>query len=87
LNPAFASFGFRGTFGRPVSQVHFSAAARNPRLQLRWNFGDPASGAANTATGPDVDHAFPSPATYTTTLTVLDGGTVIAESRREIALP
>ncbi|GAB2952570.1 hypothetical protein GCM10027048_17160 [Hymenobacter coalescens] len=33
-----------------------------------WNFGDPASGAANTAAGLSATHAFSAPGTYTVTL-------------------
>lgn len=35
-----------------------------------WNFGDPASGPANTATGNSVAHGFSAPGTFTVTLTV-----------------
>ena len=35
-----------------------------------WDFGDPASGAANTATGPAATHRYQSGGTYTITLTL-----------------
>lgn len=35
-----------------------------------WNFGDPASGAANTANQPFATHTFSGPGTYTVSLTV-----------------
>ena len=66
--------------------VGFSAAVRNEALGYRWDFGDPGSGTANTATGLDPTHAFASPGTYTVTLQVLDGGTVIATSRQRLEL-
>ena len=37
-----------------------------------WNFGDPTSGAANTATTLAADHTFSAAGTYTVTLTVTD---------------
>lgn len=36
----------------------------------RWDFGDPAAGAANQATGTPVQHTYPRPGTYLVTLTV-----------------
>ena len=54
-------------------------------LEYRWNFGDPAGGAAwaygaqpgvsskNLATGPVAAHVFEAPGTYTVTLTGFDG--------------
>jgi gliding motility-associated-like protein len=35
-----------------------------------WDFGDPASGAANLGSGPSAQHTFSAPGTYTVTLTV-----------------
>jgi len=35
-----------------------------------WNFGDPASGANNTANTTDASHTFPGPGTYTVSLTM-----------------
>jgi hypothetical protein len=37
-----------------------------------WDFGDPASGAANTASGPYPSHSFAAAGTYRVTLTVTD---------------
>ncbi|MET4076464.1 gliding motility-associated C-terminal domain-containing protein [Hymenobacter sp. UYCo722] len=37
---------------------------------FNWNFGDPASGAANTATGPTASHRYVSSGTYKITLTL-----------------
>lgn len=39
-----------------------------PLSNIRWNFGDPASGAANTATGLTPTHVFSAPGSYTVTL-------------------
>ena len=37
-----------------------------------WDFGDPASGAANIASGPRVTHRYSTPGTFTVRLTVTD---------------
>ncbi len=41
-------------------------------LTYSWNFGDPASGAANTGTGRTPTHTYTANGTYTVTLTVTD---------------
>jgi PKD domain len=66
--------------------VRFGAAVRNTALGYRWDFGDPASGAANSATGLDATHAYAAPGAYTIRLEVLDGGTVIATGRQRLEL-
>lgn len=38
--------------------------------QGTWSFGDPASGAANTATGATAAHTYPGPGTYTVSFTM-----------------
>ena len=37
-----------------------------------WNFGDPASGSSNTATGPRPSHTFTTPGAYIVKLTITD---------------
>ena len=69
-----------------AAPIAFSAAFRNPSLGYRWNFGDPVSGAANRASGSSAAHAFTAPGTYTVTLELRDGGTLIATRRGTIAL-
>jgi hypothetical protein len=66
--------------------VQFGAAVRNRALGYRWDFGDPGSGGANSATGLDATHAYAAPGAYTITLEVLDGGTVIATGRQRLEL-
>ena len=58
--------------------IRFRAAFRNPALGYRWDFGDPPSGAANSANGLEADHAYAAPGTYTVTLRVFDGGALVA---------
>ena len=64
----------------------FSASFASNALEYRWDFGDPASGAANTASGPAAAHAFSAPGLYTVTLELLDGGAVIATQRGTLEL-
>jgi len=66
--------------------LRLSAAARNPALEYRWDFGDPASGADNRATGLDAIHTYALPGVYTITLTVYDGGALIATTRNRVEL-
>ena len=47
-----------------------SAAGTSPIKTWLWNFGDPASGAANTAYTPNPSHVFSGPGTYTVSLAV-----------------
>jgi hypothetical protein len=69
-----------------AAPVEFRAAFRNPALSYRWDFGDPASGAANAATGLDVEHAYASPGSYTVTLRVHDGGALVAAKAQTLTL-
>jgi len=48
------------------------AAPGHTIVQYSWNFGDPASGASNSASGSVVTHAFSAAATYNVVLTVRD---------------
>jgi hypothetical protein len=43
-----------------------------PITAWTWNFGDPASGAANTSSAQNPSHRYTTPGTYTVTLTVTD---------------
>ena len=70
----------------PPGPLHFSAAARNPGLDYRWQFGDRRSGAANRARGLDVQHTYTDAGVYTITLRVFDGGTQIAMRKGDIEL-
>lgn len=64
--------------GSPVTFADRSADAAAPIVHWRWDFGDPASGAADVvdttdpALGGGPAHTFAQPGTYTVTLTVTD---------------
>ena len=53
-------------FGQP-SHFAFDAPASEQPTFMEWNFGDPASGAANTASTLNASHSFSAPGTYTVT--------------------
>lgn len=62
-----------GTIGHVCqgSAVQFSATlAQLCATSYAWNFGDPASGAQNTATGPTASHTFSGPGSYTVQVTL-----------------
>jgi PKD repeat protein len=60
----------------PALACSFSGAASTDGdgtiSSYSWNFGDPTSGAANTATTQDANHTFSAAGTYTVALTVTD---------------
>lgn len=63
-NEASFNFACNGT------TVEFQDASALCPSSWTWDFGDPASGAANTATGAAVSHTFSSGGSYTVTLSV-----------------
>ena len=46
----------------------------NPNANWTWDFGDPASGAANTSTAESPSHQYSDPGTYTVTLQATNSG-------------
>lgn len=50
----------------------------------QWNFDDPSSGTANTATTPNATHIFSGPGTYSVSLTVYSPGTEPSTFTKEI---
>ncbi len=62
-------------------------ALSGPPLTSTWSFGDAAAGAANTATGLQAVHTYPTPGTYTATFAVTIAGYVGAiVSSREVVV-
>lgn len=53
----------------------------------QWDFGDPASGAANTSALPEPSHLFSSPGDYTVQLTVTDGSGCLSQYTQIIQVP
>jgi gliding motility-associated-like protein len=64
--PNVASF----TYTCNGTTVGFTQTAALCPTSFAWNFGDPASGAANTSAAPNPAHAFSAPGTYNVTLSV-----------------
>ncbi len=88
VDRAFATFnpGDRTSLRWRTGAIPFTAAFRNRKLGYRWRFGDPESGARDTATGLDAAHRFTGRGTYTVTLHVSDGGRVIARMSQRLTL-
>jgi hypothetical protein len=65
-----------------------TAGAGGARIVARlWQFGDPASGAANTATGSPAAHTFSAPGAYHVSLTVTDANGLTATSSQTVIAP
>jgi PKD repeat protein len=58
----------------PATAVQFTDASTGSPLSWAWNFGDPASGSANSSSLRNPTHYFLSAGTYTVSLTVSNGG-------------
>jgi hypothetical protein len=93
--PAAPRAGFRLTpsgssIGAGTNIVRFTDNSR-PAEDIRtwsWSFGDPASGSANQATGPSVEHTFATAGSYRVTLTISDGfGQVASASKTVVVHP
>ncbi len=83
-SPGVAGFNPAGRTQLDAGPVTFSAILRNSRLLYAWDFDDPVSGHANTAVGMNASHSFSGPGHYQVTLTVIDGGAVIARRSRTV---
>jgi hypothetical protein len=59
----------------------------SPLVRWRWDFGDPASGGANTSTAPDTFHHFSAPGFYEVTLTTTDREGLSATTARLVTVP
>ncbi len=56
-------------------------------LAWTWQFGDPASGAANTAATPQATHTFSGPGAYQVSLTVTDANGLSATTTQTVTAP
>ena len=56
-------------------------------VSVAWQFGDPASGAADTATTPQASHAFSAPGTYSVSLTVTDTAGLRTTTTQQVTVP
>ncbi|MCX6317309.1 MAG: PKD domain-containing protein [Bacteroidetes bacterium] len=87
-DPPLADFLF--TVGGCVAEpVQFTDHTETPRPNYRWNwdFGDPASGAANTSNVQNPTHTFSAPGTYTVTFwSITTPGCVSATITKQVTI-
>jgi len=60
---------------------------QSPITGFAWNFGDPTSGPADAATGPQAAHIFTAPGTYTVSLTVTDANGLTTTQSQQVVVP
>jgi PKD repeat protein len=62
-------------------------AGAAPIVSRLWQFGDPASGSANTAQTPTASHTFSAPGTYSVSLTVTDANGLTSSQTQSVVAP
>lgn len=72
-NMLFAPAALNHAAGCPEDSVQFWASSAGDPAGLRWDFGEPAAGAANAARGPQAAHRYAQGGTYAVRLTLADG--------------
>jgi PKD domain-containing protein len=76
-----------GTDSDTFTDTSQLGAGGAPIVARVWQFGDPASGAANTATASPVQHTFSAPGTYQVQLTVTDANGLTGTSIQTVVVP
>ncbi|GGG42054.1 hypothetical protein GCM10011378_17980 [Hymenobacter glacieicola] len=74
VQPLVASFTSNTVCFGAVTPFTATISGGTGAATATWNFGDPASGTANTATGLTPTHSFSAPGTYSVVLTVAEPG-------------
>ena len=76
-----------GTDTATFTDTSTPGAGGAPILGRVWDFNDPASGAANSATITPVAHTFSAPGTYEVSLTVIDANGLTGASAQTVVVP
>ncbi len=89
--PTPPAVSFTATVDDATATAAFTSAATPvvggaPIVPRRWNFGDPASGAANSSTETYPTHIFSAAGSYTVTLTVTDANGLTATATQEVQI-
>ncbi len=84
---AFSAAVAPGTEAATFTSTSAPGGDQAPLTAYAWQFGDPASGAANTATTPQAGHTFTAPGTYTVSLSVTDAGGLTATQSQQVVVP
>jgi subtilase family serine protease len=72
--PPVAGFNFSPSNPKAGQTVSFTDVSTGSPTSWSWNFGDPASGSANTSTDQNPTHTFATKGMYTVTLTASNAG-------------
>lgn len=89
-SPPSAAFSYTATpAGTTVAFRDTSRPGANGAALIarRWNFGDPASGTADTSTAPDPTHTFSAPGSYSVTLTDYDANGLSGSVTQTVSVP
>lgn len=84
---AFTSSVAPGTATATFTSTSAPGGDQAPLTAFRWRFGDPRSGAANTATTAQAGHTFTAPGTYRVSLTVTDASGLTARRSERVVVP
>ncbi|HTU97628.1 MAG TPA: PKD domain-containing protein [Solirubrobacteraceae bacterium] len=76
-----------GTDTATFTDTSTPGAGGAPVVGRVWDFNDPASGAANSATASPVAHTFSAPGTYEVSLTVIDANGLTGASAQTVTVP
>jgi hypothetical protein len=90
LQPDFRASPRRPSVAAGTNIVRFTDDSRpqGDPVAWSWEFGDPASGSSNRASGPSVTHLFASTGSYKVTLRIADGlGQVASRTKTFVVAP
>jgi PKD repeat protein len=85
--PAFSVAVHRAVDGVTVTDTSVPGAGGARIVSRLWQFGDPASGPADTATTPEAQHTFSAPGAYQVSLSVTDANGLTATAVHTVTAP